>query len=268
MSRQMEMESQVSADRLDYTIARNTANQALTTMKQILQLDPGTAFEVDMPDHENILISENRYDTESIFGIASQTLPRLKAIEYELQASKKQISTARGFIAPSLSVGAAVYTGFYKVLTDDAPAQTAFKDQLKNNNNQAIYFSLDIPLFNNYTTGRNIKTAKIRKNDASLRLELEKNSLYTEIENACLNYIRGRDEFMAALSNFEFNKKSVDVVEKKFEAGLVDVTDYSAAITRLSRSEAEALRTKLQLRIREIIIQFYTTGNYESVSFK
>ena len=67
--------------------------------------------------------------------------------------------------------------------------------------------------------------------------------------------------------NFEFNKKSFNVVEKKFESGLVDVTDYSAAKTTLSRAETEALRTKLQLRIREIIIQFYTTGNYESISF-
>jgi outer membrane protein len=41
LSRQYEMESRVSADRLDYTIAHNSASQAITTMKQMLQLDPG-----------------------------------------------------------------------------------------------------------------------------------------------------------------------------------------------------------------------------------
>ncbi len=46
MSRQMEIESQVSADKLDFTIAKNSANQALTTLRQMLQLDPGTAFEI------------------------------------------------------------------------------------------------------------------------------------------------------------------------------------------------------------------------------
>ena len=267
MSRQMEMESQVSADKLDYTIARNTANQALTTLRQMLQLDPGTNFEIAMPDLDNMLFAENIFKTDSVFRIASQTLPRLRSIEYELQAAEKQISAARGSVSPSITVGGAVYTGYYKVLSDDAGEQEAFSSQLKNNNSQAIYVSLDIPLFNNYTIGRNIKTAKIRKSDAALRLELEKNALYTEIENACLNYNRGKDEFVAAQSNFEFNKKSFNVVEKKFESGLVDVTDYSAAITTLSRAETEALRTKLQLRIREIIIQFYITGNYESISF-
>jgi len=267
LSRQMEMESQVSSDKLDYTIARNNSNQALTTLKQMLQLEPGTEFEIALPDLDNILFKENKYETDSVFRIASMTLPRLKAIEYELQAAEKQISATQGNISPSLTVGASVYTGFYKVLSEDAAEQTSFTSQLKNNNSQAVYISLNIPLFNNYTTGRNIKTAKLRKNDAALRLELEKNSLYTEIENACLNYSRGRDEFIAAQSNFEFNKKSFNVVEKKFESGLVDVTDYSAAKTTLSRAETEALRTKLQLRIREIIIQFYITGNYESISF-
>ncbi len=267
MSRQMEMESQVSADRLDYTIARNTANQAITILRQMLQLDPGTVFRIALPDPANILLTENDFKADSVYRIAAQTLPRLRTIEYELKAAEKQISAARGLVAPSLTVGGSVYTGYYKVLSDDSGEQAAFTSQLKNNNSQAIYVSLDIPLFNNYNYGRNIKTAKIRKTDAALRLELEKNALYTEIENACLNYSRGMDEFVAAQSNFEFNKKSFNVVEKKFESGLVDVTDYSAAKTTLSRAETEALRTKLQLRIREIIIQFYMTGNYESISF-
>ena len=98
-----------------------------------------------------------------------------------------------------------------------------------------------------------------------LKLELEKNSLYTDIENACLDYNRGKDEFAAAQANFDYNKKSFDVVEKKFESGLVDVTDYSAASTTLFSAETEALRTKLQLIVRRITIQFYSTGDYENL---
>ena len=268
LSKQYEMESQVSADKLAYTIAHNSASQALTTLKQMLQLDPGTGFEIAMPDLTNMLISDISFNTDSIFNIASQTLPRLKAIEYELKASMKQIAAAKGYISPSISVGGAIYTGYYKVITEDAAEQASFASQLKNNNSQAVYFSLDIPIFNNYTTGRNIRNAKIRKNDAALRREKEKNILYTEIENACLDYNRGRDEFIAAQSNFEYNKKSFSTVEKKFETGLVDVTDYSAAKTTLYRAETEALRTKLQLIIRKLTISFYTTGEYENTIFK
>jgi len=126
-----------------------------------------------MPDLNNMLISDISYNSDSIFNIASQILPRLKAIEYELIASKKQISAARGSISPNISVGGAIYTGYYKILTDTIE-QASLSSQLKNNNSQAIYLSLNIPIFNNYTTGRNIRNAKIHKNDVALRLELEK----------------------------------------------------------------------------------------------
>ncbi len=264
LSKQYEIESQVSSDRLAYTVAHNSASQALTSMKQMLQLSPGTDFDIAVPDLDKILIDGQTYNTDSIYKIAADILPRLKAIEYELRASEKQISAAKGAIAPSLSVGGSIYTGYYKILGSDVEDQVSFSTQLKNNNSQALYMSLNVPIFNNYVTGRNIRTAKIRKNDAALKLEQEKNSLFAEIENACLDYNRGRDEFIAARSNLEFNRKSFSAVEKKFETGLVDVTDYSAAKTTLFRAETEALRTKLQLIIRQIAIRLYSTGAYEN----
>ncbi len=265
LSKQYELQSRASEDRLSYTIARNTADQAVTSLKQLLQLEPGSEFDILMPELDSTLITDDRYDVDSVYNISSGTLPRLKAINYELMASKRQVAAARGNLSPRLSVGGVIYTGYYKLISEGVPQQNSFTDQLKNNNSQALYMSLDIPIFNNYTSGRNIRLAKIRRNDTELKLELEKNSLYTDIENASLSYNRGRDEYIAAVRNKEYNIKSFDAVEKKFEAGLVDVTDYSAAKTTLFRAETEALRTRLQLLIRRLTIQFYTTGEYENI---
>ena len=264
LSKQYEMESRVSADKLSYTIARNNTNQALTTLKQMLQLEPGFNFEIAVPQLENLLIADYQFNSDSIYILASQTLPRLKAIEYELKASQKQVAAARGSLSPSLSLGGTVFTGYYTAIGDTS-RKTAFSKQINNNFGQAAFLSLNIPLFNNYTTARNIKRARINVRDTQLRLEQEKNNLYTEIENACLDFNRGKDEFSAAQSNFQYNIKSFDAVEKKFESGLVDVTDYSAASTTLFQAETEALRTRLQLIIRRLMIQFYTTGDYEGM---
>jgi len=265
VSRQFEMESRVSEDRLSYTIARNSTSQAVTTLKQMLQLEPGTEFDILMPQLENTLITDRSFDPDSVYNIASETLPRLKAINYELMAARRQVSASKGYLAPRLSVGGALFTGYYKVISEGVPDQDSYSTQLKNNNSQSLFLSLNVPIFNNYSGGRNVKLAKIRRDDASLRLELEKNSLYTEIENACLDFNRGKDEYTAAVANLEYNRKSFDAVEKKFEAGLVDVTDYSAAITTLFRAETEALRTRLQLLIRRLTIEFYSTGEYEAI---
>lgn len=264
LSKQYEIESQASTDKLAYTVAHNNASQALTTLKQMLQLETGSEFDILIPELNTVLISDYNFNTDSIYSIAAVTLPRLKEIEYELKASKKQIAAARGSLAPSLSLGGQIFTGYYTLLNDTS-AHSSFSNQMKNNFGQAVGVSINIPLFNNYSTARNIKLAKIRKNDTELRLEQEKNNLFTDIENACLNYNRGKDEFAAANANFDYNTKSFNAVEKKFEAGLVDVTDYSAAKTTLFKAEAEALRTKLQLLIRKLTIQFYSTGEYENI---
>jgi len=233
----------------------------------MLQLDPGIPFDVPMPDLENFLITDETFNADSVYQIASEMLPRLKAIEYELKASRRQIAASVGTVIPRISAGGSIFTGFYKVLGEDAGEQVSFKTQLKNNNSQAIYLSLNIPIFNNYTVGRNIRLAKIRRDDNELKLELEKNALYTEIENACLNYNRGKDEFSAARTNLEYNNKSFEAVEKKFEAGLVDVTIYSAAKTALFSAEIENIRTRLQLIIRKFTVEFYSTGDYEKIIF-
>lgn len=269
LSKQYEMESRTSSDRLSYTIARSSADQALTTLKQILQLDAGTGFDVMIPDLNTLVIADSDYKTDSIYKIASQVLPRLRAIEYELQATTKQYAASKGFIAPRLSAGGALYTGYFKVMNDIETdiEQASYKTQLKNNNSQAVWLSLNIPIFNNYTTGRSIKLARIKMDDAALRLELEKNNLYTEIENACLDFNRGKDEFLAAASNLEFNNKSFEAVEKKFESGLVDVTDYSASKSTLFSAETELLRTKLQVLIRKLTIQLYSTGDYQNIIY-
>ena len=263
LSKQFEIESQLSADKLAYTVAQNNASEALTTLKQMLQLPHDSDFDILIPDPNNLLITDYTFNTDSIYNIASQTLPRLREIELELKASKRQIAAARGYLAPSLSLNGSVSTGYIR--TSSADSTATFTSQLKLNRGQEVYLTLNIPIFNNYSTSRNIKLAKIKRNDTSLKLEQEKNNLYTEVENACLNFNRGKDEFSAAKANYDFNTKSFSAVEKKFESGLVDVTEYSVAKTTLFKAETEALRTKLQLLIRKLTIQFYSTGEYENL---
>ncbi len=266
LSKLYEIEAQVSADKLAYTVAYNTTSQAITTLKQMLQLGPGSEFDILVPDLTNTLITDSSFNPDSVYLLAAQNLPRLREIEYELRASKKQIAAARGNIAPRLSAGAGIGSYYYNILNaPDGTVQNTYSRQINGNLSKQVVLTLNIPVFNNLSTYRNIKLAKLRRNDTELKLELEKNSLYTDIENACLNYNRGKDEFSAATSNFYFNTKSFDAIEKKFEAGLVDVTDYTLAKTTLFKAETETIRTKLQLLIRKLAIQFYSTGEYESL---
>ncbi len=100
VARKYEMESQVSGDRLTYTIAQNNASQAVTKLKQMLRLSSEDSFDILLPDIDNIPVTDTTYESDSIYHLASQVLPRLRAIEYELQASEKQVAAAKGLLAP------------------------------------------------------------------------------------------------------------------------------------------------------------------------
>ena len=261
LAKQYEIQSQVSADKLSYTIAHNTASQAITTLKQMLQLEPGSEFDILIPNLANMLITDNSFSSDSVYKLAAQNLPRLKEIEYELTASKKQIAAARGNLAPKLTMNGQITSYYYDVLNaPDGVTQNSYSKQINGNLNKQAMLTLNIPIFNNFSNHRIIKQAKIKRNDTQLKLELEKNNLYTDVENACLNYNRGKDEYAAASANYYYNTQSFNAVEKKFESGLVDVTEYSVAKTTLFKAETEEIRTKLQLLIRKLTIQFYSTG--------
>jgi len=266
LAKQYEIQSQVSADKLSYTIAHNTSSQAITTLKQMLQLEPGSEFDILIPDLAKMLITDNSFSTDSVYRLAAQNLPRLKEIEYELTASKKQIAAATGNLAPKLTLGGQITSYYYDVLNaPDGVTQNSYSKQINGNLNKQAMLTLNIPIFNNFSNHRLIKQAKIKRNDTQLKLELEKNNLYTDVENACLNYNRGKDEYSAASANYYYNTQSFNAVEKKFESGLVDVTEYSVAKTTLFKAETEEIRTKLQLLIRKLTIQFYSTGEYTNL---
>ena len=266
LAKQYEIQSQVSADKLSYTIAHNTASQAITTLKQMLQLEPGSEFDILIPDLANMLITDNSFSSDSVYKLADQNLPRLREIEYELTASKKQIAAAMGNLSPKLTMNGQITSYYYDVLNaPDGITQNSYSKQINGNLNKQAMLTLNIPIFNNFSNHRIIKQAKIKRNDTQLKLELEKNNLYTDVENACLNYNRGKDEYAAASANYYYNTQSFNAVEKKFESGLVDVTEYSVAKTTLFKAETEEIRTKLQLLIRKLTIQFYSTGEYTNL---
>ena len=64
------MESRASEDNLSRTIAANTTNQALTTLRQMLHLGPVTEFEIQMPEIDHLLIADETFSVDSIYSIA------------------------------------------------------------------------------------------------------------------------------------------------------------------------------------------------------
>lgn len=258
----LEIQSQLSNDKLLLSQAKTNAGIALEQLRLLLQLDPGVSFDIAGMDGEIIVRNDESVDTDSVYSNSKEILPRIKTLELQKDAKQRELRAAKGMSLPEVRLFAGWRTGYYDAMIEGEDP-TPFIDQLQNNTNQNVGVSLNIPLFNNWYHRNNIKQAKLDLKDAKLQLQHEKNALYNEVSSACFELISVREEYISAYDNLEYNKLSFEAVSKKFETGLASATEFAEAKKALFAAEIDLLSAQLQYRLKEMTVNFYMTGRWE-----
>ncbi|HDZ40154.1 MAG TPA: TolC family protein [Bacteroidetes bacterium] len=258
----LEIRSQLSSDKLLLSQARKNAGIALEQLRLLLQLEPGIPFDI-AENKESIIVRTNEFaDTDSVYNNSLGRLPRIKVLELQKNARRKELSAAKGLSIPELSLYAGWRTGYYDAMVA-GENPTPFIEQLRNNTNQNIGLSLNIPLFGNWYNRNHIKQAKLDLKDAEMQLQQEKNVLYNDVSKACFELVSVKDEYLSAVDNLEFNKLSFEAVSKKFETGLASATEFAEAKKALFAAEINLLSAELQYKLKETTVNFYLTGRWE-----
>jgi len=258
----LEIQSQLSNDKLLLSQARTNEGIVLENLRLLLQLEPGKAFDIEDQTEVILVRTSGSINTDSIYNTSKDILPRIKTLELQTSARKKQLAALRGVSTPEIEAFAAWRTGYYDAMVpgeDPIP----FNEQLRNNTNQYVGIGLNIPIFNNWYNRNNIKKAKLDLKDSELELLNEKNTLFNEINRACFELISVRDEYVSAVDNLEFNKLSFEAVSKKFDTGLASATEFAEAKEALFTAEISLLSAQLQYKLKEMTVNFYMTGKWE-----
>ncbi len=258
----LEIQSQLSNDRLLLSQAKTNAGIALENLRLLLQLEPVGPFDIQEPNEAILVRAENSLNPDSIYNTSKDLLPRIKTLELQTEARKKELAALKGLTIPELDVFAAWRTGYYDAMVA-GENPTPFVEQLRNNTNQYVGISLNIPIFNNWYSRNSIKQAKLGLKDSELQLQQEKNILYNEVNKACFELISVKDEYLSAIDNLEYNKLSFEAVSKKFETGLASATEFAEAKKALFAAEINLLSAELQYKLKEITVNFYMTGEWE-----
>jgi outer membrane protein len=133
----------------------------------------------------------------------------------------------------------------------------SFQDQLSNNVNQSIFFSLSIPVFNNFGIHAGIERAKVGVLSAQLSKAQTAQSLTQTVQTAWA-------DARAAERTFDANNKALEAAslamanaEARFEAGAISALEYADARTRLDNARINALRTEYDFVFKTRILDFY-----------
>ena len=257
-----DIQSQAAREELQIVTARNNLDWSRLNLMQLLDLETRTNFQVAVPNFSDIIISELLASVDDLFAAAETILPEVKAAEYLLKYSEKQLSIAKGNRSPTLMLRGGYdtrYSSMAKWFDPDLGEQVFYPmwDQLKDGVNQYIIVSLNVPIFNKWQTQTNVKNAKLGMQNYQYQLQLTKNTLYKEIQQAYADAAAALKQYLAAGKAVANMEVAFRYTEQRYEVGLINFVDYSTTKTRLTSAQSDLLQAKFEYIFKTKVLDFY-----------
>lgn len=280
------LQAQQSTEELSIVTAQNNLDIAYLTLTQMLDLPSADSFYIQVPTitipaESNVLLTPDQ-----IYTFAYGTQPEIKSAELKLKSSELSLAIAHGLRSPTISLRGSYGSGFsgasqrlkgieysgidtigYTFETTPvavgAPSfsylyeQIPFSDQINDNINKSISFSLYIPIFNGWQANATVTKAKIAIQNAEYTLITTKNTLYKSIQQAYADALAALNKYNSSLKSVDAYKESFKYAEQKFEVGMLNSTEYDDAKNKLAEVESTLLQAKYEYVFRIKILDFY-----------
>ena len=254
----LEISAQLAAEGLNVTNSQNELNLAYLNLSQILDLDSVNSFEIVVPDSVEPDFSKPIIGVSTVYYDGLVFLPHVKGAEYTLQAYEKNLAIQKGQLSPTLSVNGSWGSGYSDNVINPATGDVySYGDQLDLLSSKSIYLSLNVPIFNRWQAKNNISNAKITVLDAETNLDLTKQQLYKEIQQAYNDAVSAKEKFNSASQAVKSYREAFGYTEQKYSVGMVNSVEYNIAKNNFIKSESQLLQAKYSYIFAIKILDFY-----------
>lgn len=247
-----ELQAQEAKEELQRVQAENNLQISKLDLSQVMDLEDFQDLDVMVPtnlmENELALLS-----AEEVYKSALFTRPELKAAQYRLQSSEKNIAIAKADYLPSLGFGAQVGTGYYNM--SRLPANESFNDQISNNLSTALGFRLSIPIFNRFEVKNRVKSAKIEVENTKIEIEKTKIELRKTIQQAYYNAIAAKNRWESSQKSVRANEEAYRFASQKFESGRANQYEVNIAKNNLAQSLSEQTQAKYEYVFRMKLLE-------------
>lgn len=244
--------SLVAADELSVTSAENAYDLSILNLKQLMEMDPSNPIVLETPALPEPTVNVTVYSAAELFAQIKETYPEIKQAEYNSQAAKTNIAIAKAGYYPELSLRGSVGTGY-----SSAQQSSDFNQQLNDNLNQYIGFSLSIPIFNNFRTKIAVSKAKISYENALLSERQSENNLSKVINQAVLDLRAAEKSYNSTQQAFQATKEAFDVLKQRYDVGLANSIELSTSQTNMNKAEFDFIQARYNLIFRTKVIDYY-----------
>mgnify|MGYP002712951031 CR=1 FL=1 len=250
----LEIQATISTQEQQIVNAENAVTISKIQLAQLLLL----------PNYKNFDIAEVNYTVppsevlseapETIISKAKETRNEIKIAEANAEIADYNLKIARGARQPSLSASYRFGSNYFQsdlFDTDD------FETQLTDNKSHNINLQLNIPIFNGFSIGNNVKRNKVNLEQAKLQLEQAKLDLESTVYQAYNDAKGALKAYEAAQKTLEARQLAFNYSKERYNVGLSNAFDFNQSRTQFISAQSDVIRTKYDYIFKLKVLEFY-----------
>ena len=251
--------AQAATAELNVTNAQNQLTISYLTLSQLMEMrSDSDNYSVVAPTIQEIATARKSYNVNEVYNASLSMFPDIKLARLNREAAEKGIAVAKGALYPTITLGGGLGSRYsYVVGTNLFNPDSHFMDQISNNFYQNFGLSVRIPIFNGLSAKSNVKRAKIDYEDFKLQENLTKNTLNKVIAQAIADLRAADSRYSSTENTFNAQKDAFNVIEQRYNVGLVNSLDYNTSRTNMNKAETDFIQAKYDLLFRSKVIDYY-----------
>jgi len=248
----LQAKAQVASGEVAVINAENDYRLALVDLTRALELNDTDNFDIAPVDFDSDMHLPASAD--EVYRNALNSNNGILAARSTVGLADHAVSIAKSGYLPTLSLNAGLGSNYYTLSGVENPP---FARQMRDNFSKSIGFSLNIPIFDAFSTRNRVRQARAQRMSAELELERRESDLlktirqaYSQAEGATAQYHAGEVAVTSA-------KAALDAMTDKYTYGRANATEWEQARSNYITTLSQQVQAKYEMILRTRILNFY-----------
>ena len=272
-------------------ISESNVKISLISLAQLLLIKDYENFDIADEEFKVILSEITGKNVDEVINSAKENRYEVKIAEQNMEVAQKDLEISKSFYWPTINaffnyntretdiarisqftdpdnpiittqIGYVGSTG--EAVLADLPNTSLIEvdalpygDQLSNNDGVSYGLSLNVPIFNGFSSRNNVKRNLINVKRTEYQLEQAKLDLESNVYQAYVDASGSQKAYEAALVALESQELAYEYAKTKYDVGLTNAFDFSQSKLRYDKALIEVNRSKFDYIFKLKVLELF-----------
>ena len=252
----IQMEADLADRQYDLIGTRNMYEQQRMTLADLMFWPLDEELNIDT---RTVIPSEVEESPESVVDYALEHNPGVQIAQLQQLNAKRQLSTAKWQVLPSIGLYAGWSTSYY---TYQGSTTNPFWNQFRNNGGEYVQLSLQIPIWNRLSKHSAIKRRQHALDKATAELDQKRRDVESEVRRAIQDRDGSAAAYQQAQHKAEVQAEAYTLNLKKLEQGLISPLEFQTAGNNYLKAQADEMNSLFKYLIKQAVVKYYNGVEY------